>query len=149
MAKVTTAERELFQRLECLSGWDVAKHYGCEYDGDANPVVHGGFFYSLRDWERYGYAPVVEFWEDPETGHLVVQPGVVHRSSDMERAFRCCDIQGAERDIPQAQVVACRYYVGIEPNGYGFPALKSFDLEAWKEWRIWRSIHPWLEELRS
>lgn len=68
--------------LASMSAWDIAKHFGCHYTGDANPFQHGGTFYSLENWIPYGYADTVEIWQDPETGETVVSAGTVNRIDD-------------------------------------------------------------------
>jgi hypothetical protein len=85
------------ERLTELCGWDVAEAFGCHYTGDADPIHHGGIFYDARDWEADGYASCVEFWEDPDTEALVVQPGTIRKPDDMEAAFRCIGAEGEDR----------------------------------------------------
>lgn len=150
---ISTEEKAKFERIASLSSWDIAREYGCHFSGDVDPINHGGFFYDARDWDAYGYAQCVEFWEDYEHDCLVVQRGVINRpdDDDMESVWRGIgiDADSEERDNIHAQIEAARSYCGIEPDGTDYPELKNFRLEDWKEWRIWRSIDPWLRQLGS
>ena len=133
------------QQLADMTPHDIAKAFGCGYDGDVNPLDHGGFFYDYRDWEANGYANVVEFWHDDENGCLVVQPGTVSKPADMAPAFRCIGMKAS--DNVHAQIDAARSYCGIEPDGTHYPDLKNFKLENWKERNIWGSVRGWIESL--
>lgn len=137
-------------KLSEMSPWEIATHYGIGYNGDMNPIEHGGYFYSLADWEDNDYAACVEFWEDPETGALVVQPGTIH-NRELESAFQCIGVGKDDplRDNVHCQIDACRSYSGIEPNGTSYPDLKVFNLDTWKEQNIWESIRGWIEELAN
>lgn len=144
-----TANKPTDQELASMSGWDIAKALGCEYSGDCNPIRHGGFFYDARDWEAWGYANIVEFWDDPETKDdiLVVQRGTIHKPDDMSGAFRCCDVPESEQGNIHAQIEACRYYGGIETDDEDRLQPRRYNLDNWKEWRIWKSIRPLIEQL--
>lgn len=135
------------EQLSDMSPHAIADHYGIGYSGDMNPIEHGGFFYSLGDWEKYGYASCVEFWEDPETGALIVQPGTIHKSADMTGAFQSSGIEPEHQDNIHAQIDAVRSYCGIEPDGIAYPSLKSFQFSNRKERNIWKSIRGWIEAL--
>lgn len=145
---MTIANATTNEQLASMSSWQIAETFGCHFSGDANPIEHGGFFYDARDWEDYGYASCVEFWEDPETHALIVQPGTIRKwSNDRERAsaLQFCGID--EFESIHAQIDACRYYLGIEPDGTEYPYLKAFNLETWSEKNIWKSVRGWIEQL--
>ena len=149
---ISPEEKAKFERIASMSSWDIAKHYGCSFSGDCNPIEHGGFFYDSRDWEAYGYASCVEFWDDHENGCLIVQRGTIQKPSqpeDMNSAFRCIGmaVDDENRENIHAQIEAVRYYCGIEPDGTSYPDLKNFDLDQWQEWRIWRSIEGYIQPL--
>lgn len=145
-------EKARYDHLASLGAWEIARFYGCDYSGDCNPLEHGGYFYDSRNWEAYGYASCVEFWEDCENDCLVVQRGTINKPSnpeDMESAWQCIGIapDDENRSNIHAQIDAIRSYCGIEPDGTSYPDLKNFRLEDWQEWRIWRSIDGWLRFL--
>lgn len=146
------------KQLSEMTPWDIATHYGIGYSGDMNPVEHGGYFYSLADWESYGYASCVEFWHDPESGALVVQPGTVNKPDDeatLQAAYNCVDwksvwVETGEdpRKELAFQVESVKSYCGMDRYGTAYPDLMTFNLDNWpKEWRIWRSIRNWVEAL--
>lgn len=142
--------KERFRRIASMNAWDIADEYGCSYSGDRSPIPHGGFFYDTRDWEEYGYASIVEFWLDSESGSIVVECGTVNRPDDMESDFQCLGIgpDDPERNNIHAQIAACRYGSGIEPSeDFNGRYVKSFKLDDWKEWRIWRSVDGWIRQL--
>ncbi len=143
-----TKQKLTNDQLADMTPWDIARHLGIGYSGDMNPLEHGGFFYDHRDWDAWGYARCVEFWEDPDTGELVVQPGTIHRPDDMTSAFECCGISDIDdRNNVHCQIECCRDYYGIEPEGTAHPHLKVFRLESWKERNIWKSVRGWIDAL--
>ena len=148
MPIVTDAERDLFRKLASMSGWAIADHFGCEFDGDSNPIDHGGFFYSLANWEAYGYADAVEFWHDHDANRLVVQRGTINRPDDIGAAMRCIGISpgSPEYGEPRAQVSAAKAYFGMECEPH-YPDMLTFNPDAWKGWRIWRAVAPFLRDL--
>ncbi len=138
------------EQLASMSPWTIADAFGCSFSGDMNPIEHGGFFYDHRDWNDNGYASAVEFWEDPESGDLVVQRGTINKPDDMESAFACLGYTEEDDDLRNhlaIQVEAARAYSGIEPDGTAYPHLKVFKLDDWKERNIWKSIRRWIEQL--
>lgn len=162
--KATTNERDTTmsettkltnEQLSDMSPWDIADHYGIGYSGDLNPIEHGGYFYSIEEWDKWGYASCVEFWEDPETHALVVQTGTINKpdsDEEMESAFLCSGFDGDGdsgelRDNVHVQIECVKGYMGMEPDGTCYPHLKSFRLEDWKERNIWKSIRAWIEDL--
>lgn len=149
---VTTEEKEFFQRLASMSGWNIADEFGIHYSGDSNPIPHGGFFYNVGNWEKEGYADVVEFWDDHEHKCQVVQQGTIHKpktEAEWESVWSSigCEANDEIRNNIHAQIEAVRCHSGIMPKGITYPYLKDFDLETWAEWRIWRSIAGMLKEL--
>jgi hypothetical protein len=150
---VTASEKATFQRIASLTGWAVADHFGCSYSGDSDPIDHGGFFYDARDWDRYGYARVVDFWTDPDDdGVLNVSRGTVLAPSadQWPRVWSCCGIADpADRANLHCQIDAARAHFGMEPDGTRYPDVLRFRFDDWTEWRIWRSIAPWLAALAS
>lgn len=144
------------EQLASMMAVDIADHLGIGYSGDMNPIKYGGYFYSLSDWADYGYASCVEFWEDPETHHLVVQTGTINKpdnDEEMDSAFMCCGIdeRGTNRELRDnihVQIECTKDYCGMEPDSTAYPHLKSFRLEDWqKERNIWKSIRGWIEAL--
>jgi len=149
---ISADEKALCEKLASLPGWSIAEMFNCGYEGDADPIYHGGLFYDVRDWEQHGYANSVEFFEDSETEHLVVQRGTIYRPTsdkDWESCWSCVGISkdSPERENIHAQISAVRAWSGTGCDGTGYPDLKEFDLETWKEWRIWRSVHEWIKAL--
>lgn len=144
-------ERELYKRLASMAGWDIAKHYGCEYLGDCSPIPHDGTFIDTRDWASWRYANIVELCTVGE-GTLVVTSGTINMPTSaetMERAWECIGIGPGDpiRNDTLAQINAVQAYYGYEPDDYTTP--RTYKLEHWQEWRIWRSIAPMLKELGS
>lgn len=144
-------------------GWDIAKELGIGYSGDCNVIEHGGYFYSLRDWSRWGYASCVEFymlWDEPGA-ILHVEAGTISRP-DPEELSRIIQQSGINYEVdprvlppdgrmiyPTALEIECaRDYWGIEP-GYCHDDYRTFNLETWKEWRIWKAVLPMIERLTS
>lgn len=143
-AKVVTDKE-----LASMSGWDIAKALGCHYSGDSDPIRHGGFFYSILDWEENGYADCIEFWSDDGDGKLRIYTGTIHRleGKELESAFGCVGLEDGQRGNIHAQIDACKSYAGMEPNYDGVAT--TFGLENWKEHRIWARVRPLIERLSS
>ena len=137
-------------QLSSMSAWDIAKALGCHYTGDTNPIRHGGVFYSINDWQN-GYANCVEFWEDPENNDIAhVSCGVINalEGKKLDSAFNCIGIDKDDtntRNNIHAQIEACRYYFGIEPDDY--TSSESFNIEECDEDTIWASVRGWIENL--
>ncbi len=152
-SKISPEEKQLYQHIADLAGWNIAKHYNCGYSGDSDPIQHGGFFYDVRDWEKYGYANCVELWMDPESEDVLhVQTGTInkpYRPEDMESCWQSMEIDSDDeiRSNINAQIEVVRSSWGIEPDGTKYPCVKTFRLAEWAEWRIWRSVAGWLTSL--
>ncbi len=150
---ISPDEKAQFQRIADMDAWNIAKEYGCHYSGDCSPIPHGGFFYDARDWEKYGYASIVEFWcdDDSREDTLIVECRTVNRPDDMESAFRCIGIEPGNplRNDVHCQIEAVQSYQGSEPlEDFSGPFVKRFKLADWPhEWRIWRSIDGWIRSL--
>jgi len=100
-----------------LSGWAIAEHFGCQYYGDGSPVPHGGVFYDMRDWQRYGYANVVNIYKDPEGEPIMtVERGTLNKPEDMQSAFDCAGTPKDQYDNPAAQIEAVFAACGVEPD---------------------------------
>jgi len=147
------------RELADLSGYDIARVLGCHYTGDVSPIPHGGIFYSVRNWSSYGYASCVEIEviaHSVDEGIVLVTRGTIHRSDDEPRMLAALDCIGMRDEwdriasdpnngsIYHLEIEACRAYRGIEPDGIGE---WTFPLATWREWRIWRKVRPWIEEL--
>ena len=142
-----TKERSsLAKELEPLSGWQIAQRLRIEYFGDLNPINHGGLFFSTKDWECFGCADCVEFWEDPETGHLMVSQGTIDKPDDVKRAIDDAGLEDPDYESIPLQIECARMWNGIEKDYYH--CTNAYDLDTWKEWRIWRSVLPWLLNLQ-
>lgn len=148
---VSPDEKALYQKIASLQGGEIAKHFGCDYSGDGSPIPHGGFFYNIQDWEENDYADAVEFWMDPEhEGRLVVQRATIHRPTTPEQWESCWSCVGSKpgdenRKNIHFQIQSAQAAMGME-TGDGS---RSFILDNWQEWRIWRKVSDWLEELRE
>jgi hypothetical protein len=116
-----------------------------------DPIRHGGYFYSLADWRAWGYASAVEFWQDPENGRLVVTSGTINRPADddeMRDAYRCIGQDWnnpTDRNNLHTQIEACRAYFGIEYDEH--TPSRRFDLDKWREERIWKMVRGMIEQL--
>jgi hypothetical protein len=155
---VLTEEKTRFHHIASLNAWAIASHFNCEFDGDSNPINHGGFFYNPRTWDTDGYVNAVEFYQCPRDDrptndkHLIVQLGTIRKPKDNEGWESCWSCIGIaaddpDRKLPRAQVWACRAGRGINPKGITYPYVKEFNLRRWAEWRIWMNISDWLIEL--
>jgi hypothetical protein len=139
------------EQLASMSGWRIARALGCHYTGDSDPIRHGGVFYSLKDWHAWGYASCVEFWEDPDTGMLVVSCGTINRPDSDEGMAAAYECLGQDWSDPQQrnnlclQVEACRAYFSIELDDHERPF--RFGLDNWKEARIWARVRHLIERL--
>lgn len=148
-----TAQKEAVsdRELACMRGWRIAELLGCDYSGDADPILHGGYFYTARDWEAWGYAPVVELWGDPEDDDVLhVSTGTINKleGDDLDSAFRCIGIEPNDplRQDVRCQIEACHAYAGIEADD---DVHVSYKLSNWKEFRIWRRVRLWIERLTA
>jgi hypothetical protein len=147
----STLSKSELQSIACKPAWDIAQHFHCDYYGDSDCFEYGGFFYDTRTWEQ-GYARVVEFWQDPEDDdRLIVQQGRIHRpatNKDWELCWSSAGITDPEtKQNIHAQISIVGQASGIRPAGITYPHLKSFRLTDWQQWRILRSIEPWLQAL--
>ena len=144
---ISREDRAFCERLSSLSGWDIAKELGLSYFGDGNPITYGGTFYDPTHWDDWGYAPCVEFWWDDDRDRLVVSPGTINKpdADDMASAYQICDVPEEHRDNVNAQIEAVQLAWGAEPDDY-VPS-RSYNLETWAEWRLWRSVLPMLRAI--
>ncbi len=145
-----TTQKLTNEQLADMPPWQIADAIGIGYDGDINPVEHGGFFYDFRDWERWGYANAVEFWEDPETHALVVQTGTIHKPNDMTATLLHfgAELADEERNNIHFQISACKAHISMQCDGTEYTYLKTFNPDHWrKEKNIWKSIRGWIEAL--
>ena len=134
---------------ECcsLAAWDIAERLGIAYSGDANCLEHGGVFYSRANWTEYGYASAVEFWTEGNTLHIML--GTINKPSGGITDHEILETYGTniERSL-DVEVDIARSNWGIEPDCYaGQP--KPFNLEAWKEERIWKMVLPHIVALAA
>ncbi len=112
------------KQLRERAPWGLAKKLRIGYFGDCNPVEHGGFFYSLKDWAQYGYAETVEFYT--YENRYYVSLGTINRPSDLSAALRCIGFElnangklsgNGETDLPltlEIEIEASKAYYGIE-----------------------------------
>lgn len=144
---MSRVDRQTAEKLASLAGWNIAKYFACSYEGDSDPIRHGGVFYDPRDWAEYGYASCVEFWADPDSREdtLVVSSGTIHRPGiqEVKAALQHYGLDWTD-DVHQ-QIEACRAYNGIEPDDCVSP--RRYKLDHWHEWRIWRSVSELLAQL--
>ena len=106
------------------SPWVIAENLGIRYTGDISSIPHGGYFYSVENWKKYGYADAVEFCD--YESRTVVSVGTIYRRS-MVDALRYC---GFETDgtivwqsgdepmplTPEIEIECCQAYAGIESD---------------------------------
>lgn len=144
-----TFDTAFFKRLPSLTGWAIAGLYGLHYEGDSNAIDHGGTFYNLSTWDKWGYASCVELYpiegERGEGSLLMVSSGVIYRPNDdtLRAALASCDVPNT---ADTATIVdAIKSYCGAEPcDQLGH----TYTLSNWpNEWRLWKSIHPLLLSL--
>lgn len=136
---ITLADVSHWRRLSRLPGHEVAEFYGLSYDGDVDPIEHGGTFFNPERWFEDDGCDVIEFYESPKNGRLVVQRGRAYRSD--ERVARACESMG--QPVPtdaRLQIIAVLGYWGYEPDSLGYPDVMSFDLDTWKRWRVWKNV---------
>ncbi len=95
----------------------------CVYSGDVHPISHDGFWYQPKTWETDGYASCVEVCVLPDgpanARHIVVSRLTINKPNPQElaRAFDCYGIPpGPDRDNTNAQIEACKGYMGGEPD---------------------------------
>lgn len=138
-----------------FAAWDIAKRIGCGYTGDANPIDHGGTFYDVRDWERYGYASCVRFTRIDDTLH--VECATVNRPSDLTDCYACCGFarrgdklvasQGEIDITPEVEIECVLAYWGAEPvEDYSGRMVQRFAEET-DEDDIWQAVSGWLSSL--
>lgn len=150
---IPQADKERFQRIANLDAYDIAAEYGCDYSGDSDPINHDGFFFDARDWERYGYASIVEFWtnDDGREQITIVECRTVNKPSDMGPVWQSYGIGPDDpiRDSVQAQIEAVKSWHGSDPvEDFSGPYVKRFNLADWpNHWRIWRSVEGWIKSL--
>lgn len=145
---------------ECcsLSAWDIAERLGLGYSGDCNCLEHGGYFYSKSNWTDYGYASAVEFWHEGDILH--VTRGAIYKKDECITDEAIADCYGSDYSPNGEELAAgcfsrsmelevdmCRSQWGIEPRDGAQP--KPFNLEAWKEERIWKIVLPHLVALAA
>lgn len=143
--KVCKVERVLCEAYASWDAWRIAAHIGCSYTGDANVLVYGGLFYSVRDWDAWGYADCVEFYEHPERDTVVIARGCINKpdgDESMRSALRCIGVDEEESDI-HVQIEAACSWGGMETKDI----VGEFGLDTWHEWRIWRKCLPALRSL--
>lgn len=151
-APIASSDVDLFKRIESMAGWDIASHYGCDYSGNINVIPHGGYFYDLRDWERYGYARIVEFMvldgPDDDEPQLWVECGTVNRlkGKELTSAMDCIGNPDIDDDSRiHVEIDACKSYAGFDRDECG---TRTFKLANWpQEWRIWRQVNGHLINL--
>lgn len=143
-----TRGKEFFQHVASLAGWDVAKLAGCDYSGDHDPIQHGGFFYETENWEKYGYANIVDFCL-LDDGYLYVEQGTVNRPNDTAKLLTAIrNFCGEYVDVHNihVQIDYCKGYNGYDHSEYG--PTRKYRLEDWPhEWRIWKSVYHVIESL--
>lgn len=137
------------EQLSSLDAWQIAERFDCCYQGDVNPIDHGGFFYEVRDWESYGYASIVEFWVDPESDETVIECRTVNRPDDMQSLFDNCGMEFPAPDQLSAhvQIWLVQSANGSEPlEDFSGPYVQRFP-EDTDEDAIWESVRGWIEQL--
>lgn len=144
-----TFDTAFFKHLPSLTGWAIAELYGLHYEGDSDPITHGGTFYNLNNWQEYGYAGCVELYPNVDgTDVMIVSVGTVHRPDDttLARALHSADLP-PDTTEPAELAYAVRCYCGAEPDDE--PG-RTYDTANWpNEWRLWKSIHPLLLALAN
>lgn len=143
---ISSEEREALIGLADRSGPEIARHFGCEYTGDVDPIRHGGTFYDARKWSEDGSASVVEFREGRGDNETIVARGYVYRprGGGLLDAMRSCWGDRHEELVGDArsEIEAALSWSGIEED-----SAKTYNLDTWKDWRIFRSVKTWLEAL--
>lgn len=96
--------------------YDLAKEYGLFYSGDISPIPHGGYWYSLAEWEKWGYAPIVEVREWRGDDEFLVSVGSVNRQEGerLDRAMRSVGCTKEEESDPHWQIDAIKGYWGAD-----------------------------------
>ena len=81
-----TATKLTAEKLMAMNPSTIAKEFNCGFSGDMNPFDHGGFFYRLEDWQRYGYAETIGFSNGDDSTWL--ESGCVNQRQDTEDIIR-------------------------------------------------------------
>lgn len=131
------------RQLSVMDAWDIARAYGLSYSGDRDVLNHGGYFYSTSEWESWGYAATLDFWTDDDNTLRVEERTVNRQEGDrLERAMACVGL-AAHDDNVHAQIDACHAYYGADSGDWD----ATFNLDTWKEHRIWKMVRRQLEIL--
>lgn len=134
--------------LSSMSGWDVAKHFGCDYTGDANPIDHDGTFYDARDWEQYGYASCVQFTRIADDDDaLLIECGTIHKPEDMQPCYECCGVGDDVEKTTHVQIECALAYYGAEPTEDMSGRLSQRFADGTDEDEIWNAVTGWLQFL--
>lgn len=134
----------------------IAKEYGCYYSGDVNTIDHGGYFYETHNWDKYGYAEIVEFWVDPDTNETVVDCGTVNKRKEEEltSALRAYDMIVAIGELPREKQIHTEIHA--LKSHWGYEVSEDFSgryQKRFKERRsdefIWQTVIGWIIALKS
>jgi hypothetical protein len=135
-------------QLSSLSGDQIAKHFGCHYQGDANPL-NGGYFYSLENWAEHGYADAVSI--EVIEGRFCVEYGAIRKACDenLDELVEEFESFGGETELRDN--VHWQVYGSLEggfdcQEDFGGAYRKWFDADV-DEDRFWDEITNWLEWL--
>jgi hypothetical protein len=127
--------------------WEIAERLGLGYSGDCNPLSHGGYFYSLADWDDHGYAECLDV--ALVDGMVIVEVGSIGLITNLDQALDHIGAEGSDRNSPAAQIEACKAYWGSDVHEdfsgrYSREFPESLLDEDGGEERIWREIIGWL-----
>lgn len=90
------------------------------YCGDVDPLNHDGYWYDSSTWLHDGYASCIEvlvLLDGPANArHILVSKLVVNKPKDMTKALESCGTPQSYHDNVNAQIEACKGYMGAEPD---------------------------------
>ena len=101
--------------LESLDLYELANHRGIRYSGDVDIFNHDGYFYSVSNWKKYGYASCVVVYRCD--GKLYAESGTINRPSedDVRNALRYCGLDEMEGEpTPEMEIESVKAYWGHE-----------------------------------
>jgi len=142
------------RKLSDYSSWDIARYFNCEFSGDMNCIDHGGFFYDSRDWKKFGYASIVEFWRDCDNNdEIVVRCATVNNNQSSQDGKQYIP-NSDYGELSQETIESVEFQIEDTHSHWGSETLQDFSgdyVESFPdetpENTIWRKINGWMKSL--
>lgn len=108
------------------SPWNIAEKFGVHYNGDMNPIPHGGVWFDSKNWNENEYATAIRIQES--AGTLWVELCTINRYDGIEKALSFCDIESEKVSIEE-EIYACLSYVWVD-----IEETTTFESDNGKDW---------------